>query len=43
MSTVFFKALVNPKGFPLFFSPVVCHSLSKGGSVPALAWAGAGA
>jgi hypothetical protein len=43
MSTVFFEALVDPRGLPLFFGPAFCHDMSKGGSVRALAWAGAGA
>jgi hypothetical protein len=43
MSAVFFEALVDPRGLPLFFGPTVCHGLSREGSVSALAWARAGA
>jgi hypothetical protein len=43
MSAVLLEALVVPRGLPLLFGPTVCHGLSGGGSVPVLAWAGAGA
>jgi hypothetical protein len=43
MSAVLFEALVDPRGLPIFFGPTVCHGLSRGDSVLALAWAGAGA
>jgi len=43
MSAVFFVALVDPRDLPLCFGPTIYHSLSRGGLVPALAWAGAGA